>query len=191
MASDDIKRIEENGDLRVFIRNIESLEDGRLRFHFRTMRVLTDGCTHIAGGKAAPGAGWGLREAAQLTPRWFAGCTGSASTWPWSARRRRGTGSTASAVSRGGSCPVRLVAKRRVSSGPRPPPGALGGQVRQPGAGGGGARRCHPRCPGTSARSDTAPPAEAHRPTVRTHGRSARPAHEPWVPGAGGGQGPL
>uniref|UniRef100_A0ABI8ACB3 Lipocalin/cytosolic fatty-acid binding domain-containing protein n=1 Tax=Felis catus TaxID=9685 RepID=A0ABI8ACB3_FELCA len=46
MASDDIKRIEENGDLRVFIRNIESLEDGRLRFHFRTM--VHGECEHVA-----------------------------------------------------------------------------------------------------------------------------------------------
>ncbi|XP_027950633.1 epididymal-specific lipocalin-9-like isoform X1 [Eumetopias jubatus] len=37
MASDDMKRIEENGDLRVFIRNIESLKDGGLRFHFLFM----------------------------------------------------------------------------------------------------------------------------------------------------------
>ncbi|XP_025779520.1 epididymal-specific lipocalin-9 [Puma concolor] len=46
MASDDIKRIEENGDLRVFIWNIESLEDGRLRFHFRTM--VHGECEHVA-----------------------------------------------------------------------------------------------------------------------------------------------
>ncbi|XP_026907594.2 epididymal-specific lipocalin-9 [Acinonyx jubatus] len=46
MASNDIKRIEENGDLRVFIRNIESLEDGRLRFHFRTM--VHGECEHVA-----------------------------------------------------------------------------------------------------------------------------------------------
>ncbi|XP_053763995.1 epididymal-specific lipocalin-9 [Panthera pardus] len=46
MASDDIKRIEENGDLRVFIRNIESLGDGRLRFHFRTM--VHGECEHVA-----------------------------------------------------------------------------------------------------------------------------------------------
>ncbi|XP_030890686.1 epididymal-specific lipocalin-9 [Leptonychotes weddellii] len=37
IASDDMKRIEENGDLRVFIRNIESLKDGGLRFHFLFM----------------------------------------------------------------------------------------------------------------------------------------------------------
>ncbi|XP_042768903.1 epididymal-specific lipocalin-9 isoform X1 [Panthera leo] len=46
VASDDIKRIEENGDLRVFIRNIESLGDGRLRFHFRTM--VHRECEHVA-----------------------------------------------------------------------------------------------------------------------------------------------
>ncbi|XP_042820203.1 epididymal-specific lipocalin-9 isoform X1 [Panthera tigris] len=46
MASDDIKRIEENGDPRVFIQNIESLEDGRLRFHFRTM--VHGECEHVA-----------------------------------------------------------------------------------------------------------------------------------------------
>lgn len=39
IASDDMKRIEENGDLRVFIRNIESLQDGGLRFHFLFMCV--------------------------------------------------------------------------------------------------------------------------------------------------------
>lgn len=37
MASDDMKRIEENGDLRVFIRKIESLKDGGLKFHFYFM----------------------------------------------------------------------------------------------------------------------------------------------------------
>uniref|UniRef100_A0A8C9D7H2 Lipocalin/cytosolic fatty-acid binding domain-containing protein n=1 Tax=Panthera leo TaxID=9689 RepID=A0A8C9D7H2_PANLE len=46
VASDDIKRIEENGDLRVFIRNIESLGDGRLRFHFHTM--VHGECEHVA-----------------------------------------------------------------------------------------------------------------------------------------------
>ncbi|XP_043421799.1 epididymal-specific lipocalin-9 [Prionailurus bengalensis] len=46
MASDDIKRIQEDGDLRVFIRNIESLGDGRLRFHFRAM--VHGECEHVA-----------------------------------------------------------------------------------------------------------------------------------------------
>ncbi|KAF0887237.1 LCN9 protein, partial [Crocuta crocuta] len=45
-ASDDMKRIEENGDLRLFIQNIESLQDGglRLRFHF----MLHGECEHVA-----------------------------------------------------------------------------------------------------------------------------------------------
>ena len=36
MASDDMTRIEENGDLRVFIQKIESLDNGglKLSFHF-------------------------------------------------------------------------------------------------------------------------------------------------------------
>ncbi|XP_070376016.1 epididymal-specific lipocalin-9 isoform X1 [Equus asinus] len=37
MASDDMKRIEENGDLRVFIQKIKSLEDGGLKFYFQLM----------------------------------------------------------------------------------------------------------------------------------------------------------
>lgn len=37
MASDDMKRIEENGDLHVFVQSIESLEDGRLKFNFHFM----------------------------------------------------------------------------------------------------------------------------------------------------------
>ena len=60
MASDDIKRIEENGDLRVFIRNIESLEDGRLRFHFRTMCVLIEPAAPISRERRPrPGPGGG------------------------------------------------------------------------------------------------------------------------------------
>ena len=60
MASDDIKRIEENGDLRVFIRNIESLEDGRLRFHFRTMCVLTEPAAPVSRERRPrPGPGGG------------------------------------------------------------------------------------------------------------------------------------
>uniref|UniRef100_A0A2K6EXE2 Lipocalin/cytosolic fatty-acid binding domain-containing protein n=1 Tax=Propithecus coquereli TaxID=379532 RepID=A0A2K6EXE2_PROCO len=35
MASDDLGRIEEDGDLRVFIRNIEHLKSGSLKFNFR------------------------------------------------------------------------------------------------------------------------------------------------------------
>ncbi|KAL2782251.1 epididymal-specific lipocalin-9 precursor, partial [Daubentonia madagascariensis] len=34
MASDNLTRIEENGDLRVFIRSIEHLTDGSLKFDF-------------------------------------------------------------------------------------------------------------------------------------------------------------
>ncbi|XP_014591634.3 epididymal-specific lipocalin-9 isoform X1 [Equus caballus] len=37
MASDDMKRIEENGDLRVFIQKIKSLEDGGLKFYFQLL----------------------------------------------------------------------------------------------------------------------------------------------------------
>ncbi|XP_053423412.1 epididymal-specific lipocalin-9 [Nycticebus coucang] len=37
MASNDLKRIEENGDLRVFIRHIEHLRNGSLKFDFRFM----------------------------------------------------------------------------------------------------------------------------------------------------------
>ncbi|XP_062937617.1 epididymal-specific lipocalin-9-like [Cynocephalus volans] len=37
MASDDLKRIEENGDLWVFIRKIEHLQNGSLKFDFRFM----------------------------------------------------------------------------------------------------------------------------------------------------------
>ncbi|XP_039711138.1 epididymal-specific lipocalin-9 [Pteropus medius] len=34
MASDDMRRIEEDGDLRVFISSIQSLDNGNLRFQF-------------------------------------------------------------------------------------------------------------------------------------------------------------
>ncbi|XP_012663647.2 epididymal-specific lipocalin-9 [Otolemur garnettii] len=37
MASDDLKRIKENGDLRVFVRHIEHLRNGSLKFDFRFM----------------------------------------------------------------------------------------------------------------------------------------------------------
>ncbi|CAK7291694.1 Epididymal-specific lipocalin-9 [Vulpes lagopus] len=46
MASDDMKRIEKDGDLRVFIQNIESLEDGSLKFNFQFM-VLGE-CVKVA-----------------------------------------------------------------------------------------------------------------------------------------------
>ncbi|XP_013849419.1 epididymal-specific lipocalin-9 isoform X2 [Sus scrofa] len=46
MASDDMKRIEENGDLHVFVQSIESLEDGRLKFNFHFIRSA--GCTGSA-----------------------------------------------------------------------------------------------------------------------------------------------
>uniref|UniRef100_A0A452QAF7 Lipocalin 9 n=1 Tax=Ursus americanus TaxID=9643 RepID=A0A452QAF7_URSAM len=46
MASDDMKRIEENGDLRVFIRKIESLKDGGLKFHFYFM--VQGECVQVA-----------------------------------------------------------------------------------------------------------------------------------------------
>uniref|UniRef100_G1L9G3 Uncharacterized LOC100465175 n=2 Tax=Ailuropoda melanoleuca TaxID=9646 RepID=G1L9G3_AILME len=46
MASDDMKRIEENGDLRVFIRKIESLRDGGLKFHFYFM--VQGECVQVA-----------------------------------------------------------------------------------------------------------------------------------------------
>ncbi|XP_070934694.1 epididymal-specific lipocalin-9 isoform X3 [Macaca nemestrina] len=37
MASDDLNRIKENGDLRVFVRNIEHLKNGSLKFDFEFM----------------------------------------------------------------------------------------------------------------------------------------------------------
>ncbi|XP_033094673.1 epididymal-specific lipocalin-9 [Trachypithecus francoisi] len=37
MASDDLNRIKENGDLRVFVRNIEHLKNGNLKFDFEFM----------------------------------------------------------------------------------------------------------------------------------------------------------
>uniref|UniRef100_A0A8I5TBW0 Lipocalin 9 n=2 Tax=Pongo abelii TaxID=9601 RepID=A0A8I5TBW0_PONAB len=37
MASDDLNRIKENGDLRVFVRNIEHLKNGSLKFDFQYM----------------------------------------------------------------------------------------------------------------------------------------------------------
>lgn len=40
MASDDLNRIKENGDLRVFVRNIEHLKNGSLKFDFEFMCVL-------------------------------------------------------------------------------------------------------------------------------------------------------
>ncbi|XP_047625605.1 epididymal-specific lipocalin-9 [Phacochoerus africanus] len=46
MASDDMKRIEENGDLHVFVQSIESLEDGRLKFNFHFM--LHGECVEVA-----------------------------------------------------------------------------------------------------------------------------------------------
>lgn len=63
MASDDMKRIEKDGDLRVFIQNIESLEDGSLKFNFQFMCVSPisagtgeDRCpSHPPMGKAVPG----------------------------------------------------------------------------------------------------------------------------------------
>uniref|UniRef100_A0A673UAC3 Lipocalin/cytosolic fatty-acid binding domain-containing protein n=1 Tax=Suricata suricatta TaxID=37032 RepID=A0A673UAC3_SURSU len=45
-ASDDMKRIEENRDLRLFIQNIESLQDGELRFCFYLM--VHEECEHVA-----------------------------------------------------------------------------------------------------------------------------------------------
>uniref|UniRef100_A0A8C3WMN3 Lipocalin/cytosolic fatty-acid binding domain-containing protein n=1 Tax=Catagonus wagneri TaxID=51154 RepID=A0A8C3WMN3_9CETA len=46
MASDDMKRIEEGGDLRVFMESIESLEDGGLKFNFHFM--LHGECVEVA-----------------------------------------------------------------------------------------------------------------------------------------------
>ncbi|KAM5329785.1 epididymal-specific lipocalin-9 [Glossophaga mutica] len=46
MASDDMTRIEENGDLRVFIEKIESLDDGSLKFSFHFM--LLGDCVEVA-----------------------------------------------------------------------------------------------------------------------------------------------
>ncbi|KAF6125046.1 lipocalin 9 [Phyllostomus discolor] len=46
MASDDMTRIEENGDLRVFVEKIESLDDGRLKFSFHFM--LLGDCVEAA-----------------------------------------------------------------------------------------------------------------------------------------------
>lgn len=40
MASDNMTRIEENGDLRVFMRNINPLKNGSLKFDFFFMCVL-------------------------------------------------------------------------------------------------------------------------------------------------------
>ncbi|XP_032117754.1 epididymal-specific lipocalin-9 [Sapajus apella] len=37
MASDDLNRIKDDGDLRVFVRNIEHLKNGSLRFDFQCM----------------------------------------------------------------------------------------------------------------------------------------------------------
>uniref|UniRef100_A0A2K6UG85 Lipocalin 9 n=1 Tax=Saimiri boliviensis boliviensis TaxID=39432 RepID=A0A2K6UG85_SAIBB len=37
MASDDLSRIKDDGDLRVFVRNIEHLKNGSLRFDFQCM----------------------------------------------------------------------------------------------------------------------------------------------------------
>ena len=55
MASDDMKRIEENGDLRIFVQKIESLKDGGLRFHFQFMCVgPVSAGTREAGCPAAP-----------------------------------------------------------------------------------------------------------------------------------------
>nr|XP_025715949.1 epididymal-specific lipocalin-9-like isoform X2 [Callorhinus ursinus] len=84
MASDDMKRIEENGDLRVFIRNIESLKDGGLRFHFLFMcvppvsaRTGEDGCPSLPHpvereGRAAPwGRAWGAGRLPDITPAGF------------------------------------------------------------------------------------------------------------------------
>lgn len=40
MASDNMTRIEENGDLRLFIQNIKLLKNGSLQFDFHFMCVL-------------------------------------------------------------------------------------------------------------------------------------------------------
>ncbi|XP_061055644.1 epididymal-specific lipocalin-9 isoform X2 [Eubalaena glacialis] len=46
MAADDMRRIEEDGDLRVFIQSIESLENGGLKFSFHFM--LHTECVDVA-----------------------------------------------------------------------------------------------------------------------------------------------
>ncbi|XP_066110702.1 epididymal-specific lipocalin-9 isoform X2 [Saccopteryx bilineata] len=46
MASDDMKRIEEHGDLRVFIQNIKSVSDGSLEFFLRFL--LQGECADVA-----------------------------------------------------------------------------------------------------------------------------------------------
>ncbi|TKC51743.1 hypothetical protein EI555_013317, partial [Monodon monoceros] len=46
MAADDMRRIEEDGDLRVFMQSIESLENGGLQFSLHLM--LHNGCVDVA-----------------------------------------------------------------------------------------------------------------------------------------------
>lgn len=70
MASDDMRRIEEDGDLRVFISSIQSLDNGNLRFQFylpcvppcplswgrRCPHARTPhSCTHLSGARRGTG----------------------------------------------------------------------------------------------------------------------------------------